>query len=233
MRSKKSSTSSIAVGRKPGPRPRLRYRARPRFRRRRSAGLSFRGFVRCLDPALRPSARPAPAVAARPRTGARRRASRQMKNEIAHSRMPAPATITIALDPLRPLPLDEVLVVVTAGVVVVVGTVACDCGIPGVIGFPSGFEPGAPLRAGLGAVLVPAAPVLAPPPAAIATAGNPPANHARTPATAAPRTAAPNLPDTPDIAVVTSYRSGASGCSIAGVPGASRYGCSGSTSSSW
>src|SRR5205823_415454 len=53
------------------------YRARPRLRRRRSAGLSLRGLGGGLV-ALRPPT-PAVAAAARRRSGARLRASYQMK----------------------------------------------------------------------------------------------------------------------------------------------------------
>jgi hypothetical protein len=74
-----------------------------------------------LDPARPPP--PAVAAAARWRTGARRRASYQMKNEIAPIKTSAPIAIRIALVPLRVL-LPDVWVcadVITVGVAVVVG----------------------------------------------------------------------------------------------------------------
>src|SRR5690349_14035344 len=80
--------------------PDQRYRARPRLRRRRSAGLSLRGLARDFEPERLP---PAVASTARWRTGARRRASRQMKYEIAHRSTTAAATMIRPLDPLRPV----------------------------------------------------------------------------------------------------------------------------------
>jgi hypothetical protein len=68
--------------------------------------------------------------------GARRRASRQMKNEIPPSTTSAPIAIAATLPPLRPLldPDVEVLGLMIVGVVAV-GIVAAGCGRPGASGF--------------------------------------------------------------------------------------------------
>ena len=86
-----------------------RYRARPRLRRRRSAGLSFRGFVFDFEPER---VAPASASAVRWRTGARLRASRQMNSEMPPRTTIAPIAIAIAPVPLRLL---EPAVVVVGG----------------------------------------------------------------------------------------------------------------------
>lgn len=110
------------------------YLARPRLRRRFSAGLSFRGLTR-FEPGVfvRPSA---PAGVAWARTGARRRASCQMKNAIPPIRAMAPMPIASAVPPLSPLSEDDVDDVVTTGAVVVVGAAEVDCGTPGLNGLP-------------------------------------------------------------------------------------------------
>jgi hypothetical protein len=115
----------------PGRAPSRAYRARPRLRRRRSAGLSLRGFCRCFEP----EPAPAVAVAARWRIGARRRASRQMKNEMPPSRTIAPSAIAIVLLPLSPPLLEDVVGVVMIVGVEDVGTVTEGCGKLGASGF--------------------------------------------------------------------------------------------------
>jgi hypothetical protein len=108
------------------------------LRRRRSAGLSLRGFGLGFVP-LRPPA--AAAAAAAPwRTGARRRASRQMKYEIPPNTTTAPIAIPIAALPLRPLEPADGVVDTTGAVVVVDGICEGDSGTPGDNGFP--FWPG-------------------------------------------------------------------------------------------
>jgi hypothetical protein len=89
---------------------------------------------------------PAPAVtAAAPRIGARRRESRQMKNEMPPSTAMAPSAITTASVPVKPPPLEELEgVVVTpdeeelgvTGVVVGGAVGAGDWGNPGESGLP-------------------------------------------------------------------------------------------------
>ena len=74
-------------------------------------GLSLRGFARCLAAARLPASA---ASAARCRTGARRRASRQMNSEMPVSTMIAPIPIAIALLLLSPVPVE---VVVTGGAI--------------------------------------------------------------------------------------------------------------------
>src|SRR5438270_9692126 len=174
--------SANDAGRGPG----ASYRALPRLRRRRSAGLSLRGLGRGLEP--EPDA-PAVAVAARPRIGARRLASRQMKNEIPPRRASAPIAIASTLPPLRPLdPEVEEVGVITVGVVAV-GIVADGCGRPGASGFDGpgvarfGVEPWASATGPGATAAAPRSPIAA--------------------AASRPR---------------TTY---ASGCSIAGVSGAS------------
>jgi hypothetical protein len=116
------------------------------LRRLRSAGLSLRALGGALEPLReRP---PAPAVtAAARRSGARRRESRQIKNEMPPSTAMAPSAIMIAPVPLRPPPLEELEVVVVTpgeeelgvtGVVVAgaVGVGVCDWGNPGERGLP-------------------------------------------------------------------------------------------------
>src|SRR5215471_21540106 len=78
-------------------------RARPRLRRLRSAGLSLRGLGFGLVPVRWP-----PIGSAVDFTGARLRASRQMKNAIPPSPNAAPIAIPIALLPLRPLSCEVV-----------------------------------------------------------------------------------------------------------------------------
>jgi hypothetical protein len=94
----------------------------------------LRGFARCLAPELPP----ADVGAARRRTGARRRASRQMNSEIPPRMITAPAAIAIALLPLRPLPPEAVVLVVgaTTGAVGIAGVVADGGGTPGDSGLP-------------------------------------------------------------------------------------------------
>jgi hypothetical protein len=102
------------------------YRARPRLRRRRSAGLGLRGFGFGFVARL-----PTPAISAAAlwRVGARRRASRQMKNEIAPISPTATTTMPTPSRVVKPLPPPELLVeLVVAGGVVVVGVVACAWG---------------------------------------------------------------------------------------------------------
>src|SRR6202035_679097 len=113
---------SVALGRCAA--ERRPQRARPRLRRLRSAGLSFRGLGFAFDPCRAPSA----ASAAAARTGARLRASRQMKNEMPPRTTSAPIAIAIAPVPLSPLSL-LVLVLLTVGVDVVV-VVTAGCGNP-------------------------------------------------------------------------------------------------------
>jgi hypothetical protein len=111
-----------------GPAPAVPYRALPRLRRRRSAGESLRVFGFAFDPRdPDPGApsRPPPAPAVRARTGARRRASRQMKNEIPPSTMTAPAAIPIAAPPDSEL-VPDVPVVEIAGAAVAVDAVGPD-----------------------------------------------------------------------------------------------------------
>jgi hypothetical protein len=93
---------------------------------------------------------PAPAVtAAARRSGARRRESRQIKNEMPPSTIMAPTAITAASVPVKPPPLEELEVVVVTpgeeelgvtGVVVAgavgVGVGVCDWGNPGERGLP-------------------------------------------------------------------------------------------------
>jgi hypothetical protein len=81
------------------------------LRRRRSAGLSLRGFARCLAADRLPALA---ASAARCRIGARLRASRQMNSEMPVSTMIAPIPIAIALLLLSPVPVE---VVVTGGAI--------------------------------------------------------------------------------------------------------------------
>jgi len=84
---------------------------------------------RCFDAARPLPFTPAPAAAARcARTGARRRASRQMKNETPTRSTAANPTIRIACDVSRPLPpvVDVPLLVVVTVAVLVVGVDACD-----------------------------------------------------------------------------------------------------------
>src|SRR6202035_2891338 len=118
---------SVALGRCAA--ERRPQRARPRLRRLRSAGLSFRGLGFAFDPCRAPSA----ASAALARTGARLRASRQMKNEIPPRTTSAPIAIAITPGPLSPLSVPFVFVVLMVGVVVV-GNGAEDGGSPGVNG---------------------------------------------------------------------------------------------------
>jgi len=185
-----------------------RYRARPRFRRRLSAGLGFRGFGAGLEP-FRPPAPGSTAVAARERTGARRRASRQMNREIPIRITRAPIAIAAAVPLLRPALPDPVVVVVTIWGVVGAGAGCDDCGRPGWNGFVAGVcasaagadtsAPGASTTAGANASTI-AAP----------TTPSRRTNRAGAGATAGP-TAAPTT---------RSRRIYASGCSIAGVSGA-------------
>jgi RNA polymerase sigma factor (sigma-70 family) len=77
------------------------YRARPRLRRLRSAGLSLRDFWARLEPGLLP---PAVASAVRLRTGARRRASYQMKPAMPSRMASAPTPMATAAPLLSPPP---------------------------------------------------------------------------------------------------------------------------------
>jgi hypothetical protein len=91
------------------------------LRRRRSAGLGFRALGFGLVPVRPPAPAAAAAAAARERTGARRRASRQMKNEIPLNSTTAPIAIAIALPPDKLLPPEVPVLVATCGAAVVVG----------------------------------------------------------------------------------------------------------------
>jgi hypothetical protein len=79
---------------------------------------------------------PAATAAALCRVGARRRASRQMKNEIPASTANAPSAIPIAVELLSPLEPDVGVVETTGGAVVVVGIWEGEIGTPGENGFP-------------------------------------------------------------------------------------------------
>jgi hypothetical protein len=98
------------------------------LRRRRSAALNFLGFGFAFDPGRAP---PAPAATAPERTGARRRASRQMKYEIPASSTTAPSAIATAAPPDKPPPADGLVFVFVmtwdGGAVVVV----CPVELPG------------------------------------------------------------------------------------------------------
>jgi hypothetical protein len=84
----------------------------------------LRGFGGAFDPDRRTSKPPAPEV-----TGARRRASRQMKNEISPSTTSAPTAITIALLPLNELePAGFVAGFAMTGAVCVGVVAICGCG---------------------------------------------------------------------------------------------------------
>jgi hypothetical protein len=103
----------------------------------------LRGLIGGFEPARLP---PLPVTWAW-RTGARRRASRQMKNEIPESTMTAPSAIAIALELLSPpLLVDELVVGVTSGVLVV-GTDPVGTGNPGASGFEGPCASAAPERA--------------------------------------------------------------------------------------
>jgi hypothetical protein len=139
-----------------------------------------------------------------PRTGAWRRASRQMKYEMPASTTIAPTAIAIAPVPLSPLFEPPVVAVGTATAgVVAVGVAIVGWGMPGANGL---VDPG---RAGTTGVVA-AVTVL---PAASAPAGRNPSRTARTSATSL-------------LTSTRRYRSEASGCSIAGVDGGLRYGSS-------
>ncbi len=102
-----------------GPRPiRPTYRALPRLRRLRSAADSLRGFGFAFDPRVGLSTLPRPPAPAR--TGARRRASRQMNSAIPPSTITAPSAIAIAAPPDSELsPVEDVVATVGTAVVVV------------------------------------------------------------------------------------------------------------------
>jgi hypothetical protein len=98
------------------------------LRRLRSAGLGLRGFGLAFEPARVPLAGSAAAF-----TGARLRASRQMKSAMPPRTIAAPIAIPSTPVPLRPVSVD-VEVGLTTGGVVVVGVLAAGCGSPGVSG---------------------------------------------------------------------------------------------------
>ena len=158
----------------------------------------MRGLARCLDPLRRPS--PFAAVAC-VRTGARRRASRQMNSEMPPSTMIAPIAMMNAELPLNPLPLPAVVVPVTVGaVVVVVGIDTLGCGKPDERGLLPGCAPSDCVGGGACVAVVDAA------------------SAADGRASAAPRSAARRSRTAFNDRSADSY---ASGCSIAGVSGAS------------
>ena len=156
-----------------------------------------------------------------------------MNSEIAPSTTIAPIPIARALPPLNPLDPGVVVVVATVGVVVV--GVLTDCGgTPGVNGFveplcasaAEGSASAPPARTATSVALLT-------PPDLLPCSRRQTPDHPHLPAPPTIRTLpAPPTMFTPP-APPTHYRSDASGCSIPGVPGASLYGCSGSTCSSW
>lgn len=88
----------------------------------------MRGLTRCFEPERDPA--PAAANAERWRTGARRRASRQMNSEIPPSTTIAPIAIATALPLLSPLPLVDEVVATVGTVCVAGGVVAGGVGSP-------------------------------------------------------------------------------------------------------
>jgi hypothetical protein len=135
-----------------------------------------------------------------------------MNSAIAVSTTTAPIVITSAFEPLRPPPPEVALVAVRIVGVDVLGVVTGDSGTPGENGLL--VVVWAPAREA--SIAVPR------------TASSRQIRHARGASTAMGRflVTAPTLTD-------ARQRSDASGCSIAGVWGGSRYGCSFSECSSW